>query len=84
MILLNKCDLLPHLTFDADLAIEYAHRINPKLQVIRISATSGEGMPDWLTWIRMDAAMRLPRIEHICRAAIHRAPFPVHEQIRAR
>ncbi len=52
MMLLNKCDLLPHLTFDADLAVEYAHRINPKLQVIHISATSGDGMPEWLAWIR--------------------------------
>ncbi|MDD5300756.1 MAG: hydrogenase nickel incorporation protein HypB [Gallionella sp.] len=52
LMLLNKCDLLPHLTFDADLAIEYAHRVNPKLQVLRISATSGAGMPEWLAWIR--------------------------------
>ena len=51
MMLLNKCDLLPHLMFDADLAIEYARRINPGLQVIRISATSGEGMAEWLEWI---------------------------------
>jgi hydrogenase nickel incorporation protein HypB len=52
LMLLNKCDLLPHLEFDADLAIEYAHRINPGLQVIRLSATSGEGMAEWLEWIR--------------------------------
>ncbi|MFZ2302921.1 MAG: hydrogenase nickel incorporation protein HypB [Gallionella sp.] len=52
LMLLNKCDLLPHLTFDADLAIEYAHRINPGLQVIRISATSGAGMAEWLEWVR--------------------------------
>ena len=51
LMLLNKCDLLPHLDFDVNLAIEYAHRINPELQVIRISATSGEGMPQWLEWI---------------------------------
>ena len=53
LMLLNKCDLLPYLEFDADLAIEYARRINPKLQVIRISATSGEGMAEWLEWIRV-------------------------------
>jgi hydrogenase nickel incorporation protein HypB len=52
LMLLNKCDLLPHLQFDTGLAIEYAHRINPELQVIRVSATSGEGMPEWLEWIR--------------------------------
>ncbi len=51
LMLLNKCDLLPYLSFDSELAIEYARRINPALQVIRISATSGEGMPEWLDWI---------------------------------
>ena len=51
LMLLNKCDLLSYLEFDADLAISYARRINPDLQVIRISATSGIGMPAWLAWI---------------------------------
>jgi hydrogenase nickel incorporation protein HypB len=51
MMLLNKCDLLPYLEFDADLAVEYARRINPRLQVIRISASSGEGMSEWLEWL---------------------------------
>ena len=52
LMLLNKCDLLPYLTFDADLAVENARRVNPNIQVIRISATSGEGMDEWLKWIR--------------------------------
>lgn len=52
LMLLNKCDLLPHLDFDAELAVEYARRINPKLRVIRISASSGEGMAEWLEWVR--------------------------------
>ena len=52
LMLLNKCDLLPYLTFDANLAIENARRVNPNIQVIRISATSGEGMDEWLEWIK--------------------------------
>lgn len=52
LMLLNKCDLLPYLEFDAGLAVDYARRINPDLQVIRISAKSGEGMDLWLDWIR--------------------------------
>ena len=51
LMLLNKCDLLPYLSFDVDLAIEYAHRINPTLPVIQISATNGDGMQEWLDWI---------------------------------
>jgi hydrogenase nickel incorporation protein HypB len=51
-MLLNKCDLLPYLIFDADLAVANARRVNPNIQVIRISATSGEGMAQWLDWIK--------------------------------
>jgi hydrogenase nickel incorporation protein HypB len=51
LMLLNKCDLLPHLSFDVDKAIESARRVNPAIQVIRVSATTGEGMGDWLGWL---------------------------------
>ena len=51
LMLLNKCDLLPYLEFDTGLAVDYARRINPNLKVIRISASSGEGMAEWLDWI---------------------------------
>ncbi|MDP2762626.1 MAG: hydrogenase nickel incorporation protein HypB [Sideroxyarcus sp.] len=51
LMLLNKCDLLPYLAFDVALAEEYARRVNPAIRIIRISATSGEGMADWLAWL---------------------------------
>ena len=50
-MLLSKCDLLPHLDFDADLAVENARRVNPHIRVIRVSARSGAGMDEWLGWI---------------------------------
>jgi hydrogenase nickel incorporation protein HypB len=52
LMLLNKCDLLPYLTFDAELAVANARRVNPRIEVIRLSATTGEGMDEWLAWIR--------------------------------
>ncbi|WP_435751425.1 hydrogenase nickel incorporation protein HypB [Thauera sp. AutoDN2] len=51
VMLLNKVDLLPYLRFDAQRAIEYALRVNPALRVIRSSATTGEGLDEWLAWI---------------------------------
>ena len=51
LMILNKVDLLPYLTFDVDKCIEYAHRINPKLEVLKVSATTGEGMQRWLAWL---------------------------------
>ncbi|QKS28984.1 hydrogenase nickel incorporation protein HypB [Accumulibacter sp.] len=51
LMLLNKIDLLPHLSFDVELAIAYARQVNPALQVIRLAATTGEGFDDWLAWL---------------------------------
>jgi len=51
LLLLNKCDLLPHLSFDIELAESYARRVNPEIEIIRLSASSGEGMQEWLEWL---------------------------------
>ncbi|MDP1607102.1 MAG: hydrogenase nickel incorporation protein HypB [Rhodocyclaceae bacterium] len=56
LMLLNKCDLLPYLDFDVDQAIAYARRVNPQIEVLRVSAKSGEGMGDWLAWLEKGAA----------------------------
>lgn len=61
LMLLNKCDLLPYLTFDADLAIANARRVNPDIKVIRISATSSEGMDEWLDWIKAGCSKAIDR-----------------------
>ncbi len=51
LMLLNKCDLLPHLDFDVGRAIDCARRVNPGIEVIRVSAKTGEGMGEWLDWL---------------------------------
>jgi hydrogenase nickel incorporation protein HypB len=65
VMILNKCDLLPHLDFDVALCIDYARRVNPNIQVIQLSARSGEGLTPWLDWVRQGqqrtAAARLDK-----------------------
>ena len=56
LLLLNKTDLLPYLDFDVEQCIEYARRVNPGIQVLQLSAKSGEGMQDWYQWIRQAQA----------------------------
>ena len=51
VMILSKIDLLPYVDFDADKAVERALRINPDLQVIRISARDGTGIQVWCDWI---------------------------------
>jgi hydrogenase nickel incorporation protein HypB len=51
-LVLNKIDLLPHVTFDVEKSIRYARSVNPELEVLRVSATRGVGLPEWCAWLR--------------------------------
>ncbi len=55
LMLLNKVDLLPYLTFDVAKCVEYARRVNPDIEVMQVSATKGDGMDTWLAWVRLHA-----------------------------
>lgn len=51
LMLLNKCDLLPYVDFDVERAIANARRVNPAIEIISLSARTGEGFDAWLAWI---------------------------------
>ena len=51
LLLLNKVDLRPPLRFDPELCLSYARRVNPAIQILRVSAQSGEGLDAWINWI---------------------------------
>jgi hydrogenase nickel incorporation protein HypB len=52
LCIINKIDLLPYVPFDLDKAKEYALRVNPKLEILELSCTSGEGMETWIAWLK--------------------------------
>ncbi len=56
LMLLNKSDLLPHLEFDVSACIEAALRVNPRMQVLTVSARTGEGLPEFYAWIESRAS----------------------------
>jgi hydrogenase nickel incorporation protein HypB len=56
MMLVNKIDLLPHLRFDLDRCIAYAREVHPRMEVLQLSAESGEGMEAWYEWLRSQRA----------------------------
>ncbi|WP_315900603.1 hydrogenase nickel incorporation protein HypB [Halomonas sp. DP8Y7-1] len=51
LMLLSKMDLAPHVDVDIEACEAYARQINPDIEIIRLSARSGEGMDRWLQWI---------------------------------
>jgi hydrogenase nickel incorporation protein HypB len=61
LLVVNKVDLLPYVRFDVEAAIGYAHRVRPGLEVIRVSATTGEGFAAWLAWLERGVAQARAR-----------------------
>jgi len=51
LVLIAKADLLPHLDFDMDTARANIRRVNPKAEILLLSARTGAGMAEWLGWI---------------------------------
>ena len=50
--IINKIDLLPYVNFEVEKAKDFARRINPNLIFFEVSATTGEGMDKWYTWLK--------------------------------
>ena len=52
LMILNKIDLAPYVQFDIARCMGLARRVNPSLQILQLSATTGEGLEAWLDWVR--------------------------------
>ncbi|MET4236010.1 hydrogenase nickel incorporation protein HypB [Bradyrhizobium sp. i1.4.4] len=60
LMLINKIDLAPVLDFDLAKTIDYARRVNPKIEVLTASARTGEGFATFFAWIRKRMAATTP------------------------
>ena len=52
LMIINKVDLLPYVKFDIERCEEYARRVNPKIQILRVSATTGDGVDKLIDWLK--------------------------------
>jgi hydrogenase nickel incorporation protein HypB len=57
LMVVNKTDLLPYVSFNIEAAIENARCVHPQIEVIQMSCTTGEGLDAWLSWIQKKRAM---------------------------
>jgi hydrogenase nickel incorporation protein HypB len=58
ILLINKMDLLPFCDCDVNVMEERARNINPSLQVFRVSCRTGEGLGNWVGWLRNEINKR--------------------------
>ncbi len=52
LCVINKTDLLPYVDFDVEKAKQYALQVNPHLEFIELSVKSGEGIGEWIKWLK--------------------------------
>ena len=58
LMLVTKVDLLPFVPFDRERCSAFARRINPEIEILEVSATSGAGLGRWYDWIARRRAHR--------------------------
>ena len=60
LLVLNKIDLLPYVSFDMEKARAYARQVHPGMEIIELSCKSGVGVDDWMEWLarRRESARR--------------------------
>lgn len=51
LLLLNKTDLLPHVPFNVAQFRDDVHRLNPDVELMELSAVTGEGLDAWIGWL---------------------------------
>ena len=55
VVLINKCDTLCVFDdFDKEAVVSRIHKLNPKAEVIFVSAKTGEGFEAWIDWLRRE------------------------------
>lgn len=52
VLLLNKVDLAPYLDVDIGKIKKDALSLNPKLKIFEVSCKTGQGISEWIAWIR--------------------------------
>jgi len=68
LLLLNKTDLLPYVSFDLAKARAYALQVHPGMEIIELSCKTGAGLDDWMRWLvrRRELAFGSPDLPEKC------------------
>jgi hydrogenase nickel incorporation protein HypB len=60
LMAMTKVDLLPYVPFNAEAAEANAREIHPRIEIVRVSSTTGEGIEGWLRWLNRRPAAEPP------------------------
>lgn len=51
LMILSKVDLLPYVPFSMEEARRNARKVNPDIEILELSCTSGKGLAGWQAWL---------------------------------
>ena len=54
LLVINKVDVMPYFDFDREKVMEYAKMRNPDIEILFVSAKTGEGFEEWANWLRRE------------------------------
>lgn len=55
-LLINKIDVLPYFDFDLEECKKRVLKLNPDMKIVPISARTGEGMDEWIDWLKEETS----------------------------
>lgn len=58
VLIINKIDLLPYVDFDMDYFSQGIEMLNPGLTTFAVSCKTGEGIGEWLEWLKTKIPQR--------------------------
>ena len=50
-LMIGKIDVKPVFDFDEDACRQYVRDLNPEIEVVPVSAKTGEGFDKWIDWL---------------------------------
>jgi len=57
LCIINKIDLLPYVNFSVEKVKKYARKINPTIEFLELSCTTGKGLKDWYNVLQKVSAV---------------------------
>ncbi len=52
VLLISKIDVMPYFDFDLERLENHVKHLNPNIEIIPISAKTGEGIENWVRWLK--------------------------------
>ena len=71
LVVLTKIDLLPHLRVNVGAIEDALARVMPSPALLKVSATTGEGIDQWLAWLERQRDAVLRRRAATAHAQVH-------------